>query len=450
MQSIKEEHAEQCERRDSLINYSAKAQRKRKRLSWIDVDGTPASSGKRRSSISDAGILSESLIDYTASPVPNDSVKEDAPREKFSMRRNHFMDFYQTESNYVGILETIFKLFKVPLEKLADENPEQSDLLNKSEVKSIFSNFLPIYQVHKKMLNSLQEINGRWMEDSAIGQIILENRDSLLKAYPPYINFFEQMKAMLLQCAQSKPRFQAFLKINQAKPECGRQSLQELMIRPVQRLPSISLLLNDILKHTPKSNRDHEFLLEALKAIREVMTYINEDKRKTESQTQMFNIFNEIENCPPHLVSSHRSFISRCEVTELSEILSGRGDSLLLFLFTDTLEICKKRSRFNSTKSPPSSKTNVKPYKHIKLIPLSTIRTLADINENQRAFAIFHRTGSNMQDSSKDKVYAFSISDEELSKMDYIKSFCKQLAENACRTDSVITLKFYLNSAKSS
>lgn len=437
MQSIKEEQAEQSERRDSLINYSAKAQRKRKRLSWIDVDGTPASAGKRRSSISDAGILSESLIDYTASPVPNDSVKEDAPREKFTMRRNHFMDFYHTESNYVGILETIFKLFKVPLEKLAEGNPEQSDLLNKSEVKAIFSNYLPIYQVHKKMLNSLQDINARWSEDSSIGQIILENRDCLLKAYPPYINSFEQMKATLLQCAQSKPRFQAFLKINQAKPECGRQSLQELMIRPVQRLPSISLLLNDILKHTPKNNRDHEFLLEALKAIKEVMTYINEDKRKTESQTQMFNIFNEIENCPPHLVSSHRSFISRCEVTELSEILSGRGDSLLLFLFTDTLEICKKRSRFNNTKSPPTSRANIKPYKHIKLIPLSTIRTLADISENQRAFAVFNRTGSNMQDTSKDKIYAFSITDEDVNKSDYIRSLSKQLADNACRTDSV-------------
>lgn len=32
--------------------------------------------------------------------------------------------------------------------------------------------------------------------------------------------------------------------INQAKPECGRQTLAELLIRPVQRLPSVALLLN--------------------------------------------------------------------------------------------------------------------------------------------------------------------------------------------------------------
>jgi protein ECT2 len=314
--------------------------------------------------------------------------------------------------------------------------------LNKSELNLIFSNFLPIYNVHKKMLNSLQEINGSWKEDSAIGQIILENRDSLLKAYPPYVNFFEQMKTTLAQCSKSKPRFQAFLKLNQSKPECGRQSLQELMIRPVQRLPSISLLLNDILKHTPPANRDHELLQDAMKAIKEVMTYINEDKRKTEGQKQMFEIFGEIENCPPHLVSSNRSFVSRCEVTELSETLSGRGDTLLLFLFTDTLEICKKRSRYNNASKSPNgaiknSNSHAKPYKHIKLIPLTSIRTLADINDSPRAFALSLRSTSNIQDISKDKLYSFSISDEEIDKTIYIKSFCKQLAENACRADAV-------------
>lgn len=102
IQSVKNVQAEQCERRDSLINYSAKTQRKRKRLSRIVLEGTPSSAGKRRSSVSDAGILSESLIDYTPSPDKNESVKtideEISIQEakKFSMRHNHFMDFYHT------------------------------------------------------------------------------------------------------------------------------------------------------------------------------------------------------------------------------------------------------------------------------------------------------------------------------------------------------------------
>lgn len=105
IQSVKNVQAEQCERRDSLINYSAKTQRKRKRLSRIVLEGTPSSAGKRRSSVSDAGILSESLIDYTPSPDKNESVKTigdeislSEAAKKFSMRHNHFMDFYHTVS----------------------------------------------------------------------------------------------------------------------------------------------------------------------------------------------------------------------------------------------------------------------------------------------------------------------------------------------------------------
>lgn len=130
-----------------------------------------------------------------------------------------------------------------------DERSNSNDfILNKSEVKNIFGNFASIHEVHKRMFNKLKEIQIKWTEESSIGQIVLDHRDGLLKAYPPYINYFETMKNCLQLCDIQNPRFHAFLKINQSKAECSRQSLQDLMIRPVQRLPSISLLLNGKLK----------------------------------------------------------------------------------------------------------------------------------------------------------------------------------------------------------
>uniref|UniRef100_A0A182LRQ1 Pebble n=1 Tax=Anopheles culicifacies TaxID=139723 RepID=A0A182LRQ1_9DIPT len=447
-------HTPAVDRRDSLpVSFN---KRKRKRLSQRTPadggSGTPLGVGKRRSSVSDAGLLSVSgsFLDCTASPEKHESSKKniipeaakpanEQPAKTQSMRHNHFMDFFHTESNYVGILDTIVKLFKEPLEEMVEnENP----LLNKSELRSIFGNFLPIHDVHKRMLDRLRAIHACWSEEVLIGQIVLDHRDDLLKAYPPYVNFFEQMKETLVQCDASNPRFHAFLKINQAKPECGRQSLQDLMIRPVQRLPSISLLLNDILKHTGKSNPDHKKLDDALKAIKEVMTYINEDKRKTEGQMAMFDIFNDIDNCPPHLVSSHRSFVSRCEVTELSDSLSGRGDPLVLFLFSDTLEVCKKRSRvFNNVKSPNTNSLNLtrsscattKPYKHVKLMPLSTVQLVVNVVDSPRAFMLHCREPAQ---NAKDRQYSFNIADEEQDKLIYLKSLSKQMAENACRTDA--------------
>jgi protein ECT2 len=137
----------------------------------------------------------------------------------------------------------------------------------------------------------------------------------------------------------------------------------------------------------------------------------------------------------PDLVSSHRRFVSKCEVTELSNNLSGRDDPLMLFLFTDYMEICKiKKHRFNSAKSPTYATTGLntarvshqKSYKHIKLLPLSSIAVVYDIQDSPRAFALPH----------KDKMYSFSICDD-IEKIIYLKSLCKQLAENACRADAV-------------
>ncbi|XP_043648798.1 protein ECT2 isoform X3 [Drosophila teissieri] len=420
------------DRRDSLpISFN---KRKRKRFSQrIQLEGTPLGSGKRRSSVSDAGLLSvsNSLFDCTTSPDKLESDKllhaepeaSDATPAKKSMRFNHFMDFYTTESNYVGILDTILNLFKNKLEELAETN---DPLLNKSEIKTIFGNFLPIHEVHQSMLEHLRKLHANWREDCLIGDIIIQHRDELIKAYPPYVNFFEQMKEQLQYCDREYPRFHAFLKINQTKPECGRQGLQDLMIRPVQRLPSISLLLNDILKHTTSGNADHGRLEEALKAIKQVTLHINEDKRRTESRMAIFDIFNDIEGCPAHLVSSNRSFILKCEVNELSDSLSGRGDSLVLYLFSDSIELCKRRSKgFNTAKSPSTAKT----HKHLKLISLNTIRLVIDISDSPRAFGLLLR-------GDKEKLYTFTISDEETDKSVYVKKLCNQIAAHTCRTDA--------------
>lgn len=352
------------------------------------------------------------------------------------------MDLYSTESNYVGILHTIVSEFQKPLGCMVDTSEE---LLNKSELRSIFTNFSPIYDVHRQMLDRFKEMQTNWDENCLIGKVIHDHSEALRQAYPPYVNFFEQMKDTLHQCITQYPKFHAFLKIKQSKPECGRQTLQDLMIRPVQRLPSISLLISDILKHTPKTNADYEELEKALKAIKKVMEYINEDKRKTEGQVALFDIFNDIDNCPVDIVSSHRRYISRCEVTELSDCLSGRrDDSLMIFLFTDYIEICKiRKSRGGTTniKSPTGTMTNAlnttmltttnatkpntgKPYKHIRLIPLNAIPCVYDVKDSERAFAI----------NVNDKLFCFNIN-EDADKLTYLKNFCKQLAENACRAD---------------
>lgn len=330
-------------------------------------------------------------------------------KKQKTMRFNRFMELFSTESNYVGVLQTIMSHFQQPLEKMLDTHEE---LLNKSELRAIFSNFSPIYDVHMRMLNNFKDLQANWNDDCYIGKIILDHRDALLKAYPPYVNYFEQMESTLQQCIAQNPKFLAFLKINQSKPECNRQTLQDLMIRPVQRLPHMSLLIKDILKHTPKANADSNVLDEALNAIKDVMNFINEDKRKTEGYTALLQIINDIENCPADLLSSRRSCISRCEVSELTKCLNTREDRLMLFLFTDCIEICKIRE------------SRGKPFKHIKLMPLNSIACAYDIKDFERVFAI----------EVRDEIYCFKMN-EKCEKGTYLRTFCMQLAKNAHKSD---------------
>ncbi|XP_017768682.1 PREDICTED: protein ECT2 isoform X2 [Nicrophorus vespilloides] len=437
-------------RRDShQATPGSASRRKRKRLleTLAHPQQSPVVHHKRRSSISDAGLhsVSGSFLDCTASPDKalydgtESSTVPDTPRKGLTARQQVFLELVQTESNYVNILDTIMKMFKKHLEEMDEEDA----LLNNTELKIIFGNVPLIFETHLKMLDELRKLSAHWSEEKCVGNVILKYSTDLLKAYPPFVNFFEEMKEMLTQCDVNKPRFHAFLKACQTRPECGRQGLQDLLIRPVQRLPSISLLLNDILKNTPKSNPDHNALDQALASIREVMTHINEDKRKTEGQRVMFDIFNDIDNCPPDLVSSHRSFIAKSEVVQLSssEGLSGKGNPLVLFLFSDQLEICKKRSKaFNTMKSPNTvnglhKNSASKPYKHIKLMSLSNIKRVIDIKETEDCQKVFGFVVRH-NDELKERLFTFVMSDEDADKVTFLKTLCRQMATNACTADS--------------
>ncbi len=228
---------------------------------------------------------------------------EVTPSRPLSPRQQVFAELVQTEENYVSILRTIVEVFKEPL-----EDPKMQ-LLNQTQMKIIFGNVPPILDIHEKMLGDLRALLAAWREDACIGSIIGRFSADLMRVYPPFVNFFENTKRTIEECDKSIPRFHAFLKVCESRRECGRQTLTELLIRPVQRLGSVSLLLNDLLKHTRKEGREHPdvaALEAAMEEVKKVLKNINEDKRKTEGQVHIFEIFSDIENCPPHLVSSNR------------------------------------------------------------------------------------------------------------------------------------------------
>jgi hypothetical protein len=70
------------------------------------------------------------------------------------------------------------------------------------------------------------------------------------------------------------------------------------------------------------------------------MTHLNEEKRRTEGQIHIFDIYSEIENCPASVVSSHRRCgVVKCGSFRFNAELSVSGgsdqDPVLGFLATN-------------------------------------------------------------------------------------------------------------------
>ncbi|KAK7499196.1 hypothetical protein BaRGS_00009456 [Batillaria attramentaria] len=419
--------------------------RKRKRLKQLAAEGeldSPFNVIKRRSSeqISGISISPNSFLDASRTPdksdmsenMENTENRQQAPPAKLSKRQQVVMELLHTETNYVTILYTIIHTFKEQIEK-----PDQYNgaILALQDIKTIFGNIPPIYDIHRKLKEDLARLVENWSEDASVGEIIIKHADALTKAYPNFVNYFENTKETIIKCDQSNPRFHAFLKVCLTKPECGRQTLQELLIRPVQRLPSMILLLGDILKNTPAPHADKGKLEEAIECLKNVLTHINEDKRKTEGQMVMFDIVNDIDNCPATLLSSHRTFLTRIDVVELSDTLVRRGEPLSIFVFSDSMEICKRRNKvLASSKSLTPHKTPQKAFKHLEVIPMTSVKRVLDFQETDDcmcAFAVIYRD----KGQANEKLLSFMLDSVDVRKGDMLTSLCKTIANAVCRTD---------------
>ncbi|XP_077059143.1 protein ECT2 isoform X2 [Siphateles boraxobius] len=421
--------------------------------SLLDISNTPdtcktsgelrcrRSSGRRRSARQRRS-EKEWPLQRTSTPVcrqENQTENAKPPKSstpaltKQSARWQVSKELYQTESNYVDILATVMQLFKYPLDK---EGQVGGPILAQEEIKTIFGSIPDIYDVHKRIKADLEELVMNWSEERSVGDIILKYSRELVKAYPPFVNFFEMSKETIVRCERQKPRFHAFLKINQAKPECGRQTLVELLIRPVQRLPSVALLLNDIKKHTSDDNPDKVTLEKAIESLKEVMTHINEDKRKTEGQKQIFDVVYEVDGCPANLLSSHRSLVHRVETIALGDKPCDRGEHVTLFLFNDCLEIARKRHKVITTFRSPLGQTRPPAQlKHIALMPLSQIRRVLDIQDTedcQNAFALVVRPPTEQENL----LFSFKLTAEDTLKSAWLKTLCRQVANTICRADA--------------
>jgi len=82
---------------------------------------------------------------------------------------------------------------------------------------------------------------------ASIGTAFLEFA-SFFRMYAVLMNRHAATAALLANLSEGRPAFAAFLAAAQAAPRSNNQTLESLLIMPVQRLPRYQLLLAELIK----------------------------------------------------------------------------------------------------------------------------------------------------------------------------------------------------------
>uniref|UniRef100_A0A672FG92 DH domain-containing protein n=1 Tax=Salarias fasciatus TaxID=181472 RepID=A0A672FG92_SALFA len=192
------------------------------------------------------------------------------------VRRVILSSIVQSERSYLDSLKRIIQYQKPLLE------PPRSILKPKKACR-IFYRLQEIYQCHSMFQIALGSRVAEWDHNEMIGDLFVASfsKSMVLNIYSDYINNFANAMALIKKACVSKPAFLEFLKKKQASSP-DRITLYGLMVKPIQRFPQFIVLLQDMLKNTPRSHADRLPLQLALTELETLAEKMNEQNLSVE------------------------------------------------------------------------------------------------------------------------------------------------------------------------
>lgn len=138
-----------------------------------------------------------------------------------------------------------------------------------------------------------------------------------------------------------------------AREHKGKLSLDNLLIKPIQKFPNYELIFQRLIKHTDSDHPDYTGCQDALKLVHEILVQLNCKEREALENGQREATLRELENVIEgitDLVSSDRAFVS-FELVSMPSGQAGRKERGF-FLFTDLLVITSIKKRSGTYRKP--------------------------------------------------------------------------------------------------
>uniref|UniRef100_A0A8C3CN27 Rho guanine nucleotide exchange factor 10-like protein n=1 Tax=Cairina moschata TaxID=8855 RepID=A0A8C3CN27_CAIMO len=254
------------------------------------------------------------------------------------VRRHILGSIVQSERSYVDSLKRILQDYRNPLMEM------EPKVLSARKCQVVFFRLKEILQCHSMFQIALASRVAEWDSAEKIGDLFVASfsKSMVLDVYSDYVNNFTTAMSLIKKACLTKPAFLDFLKKRQMA-SADRVTLYGLMVKPIQRFPQFILLLQDMLKNTPKGHADRLSLQLALTELETLAEKLNEQKRVADQVAEIQQLCKSISDRSSlnKLLSSGQRQLLLCET--LTETVYGDRGQLIkskerkVFLLNDML-----------------------------------------------------------------------------------------------------------------
>uniref|UniRef100_A0A8C7RQX7 Breakpoint cluster region protein n=1 Tax=Oncorhynchus mykiss TaxID=8022 RepID=A0A8C7RQX7_ONCMY len=252
------------------------------------------------------------------------------------MRKWVLSGILASEETYLSHLEALL----LPMKPLKAAATTSQPVLTIPQIETIFFKVPELYEVHKEFYDGLLPRVQQWSHHQRVGDLF-QKQASQLGVYRAFVDNYEVAVETAEKCCQANTQFAEISEVmGTAHAAVSPFSPKALLYKPVDRVTRSTLVLHDLLKHTPSSHPDHPLLQDALRISQNFLSSINEE---TTPRRQSMTVKK----------GENRQLLKDSFMVELVE---GTRKLRHVFLFTDLLLCAKLKKQIGGKSQQYDSK----------------------------------------------------------------------------------------------
>ncbi|XP_053326327.1 breakpoint cluster region protein [Spea bombifrons] len=268
-----------------------------------------------------------------------------------------------SEETYLSHLEALL----LPMKPLKAAATTSQPVLTVQQIETIFFKVPELYEIHKDFYDALFPRVQKWSHQQCVGDLF-QKLASQLGVYRAFVDNYEVAMETAEKCCQANAQFAEISEnlkarnTRESKEVTAKTSLEALLYKPVDRVTRSTLVLHDLLKHTPAGHPDYPLLQDALRISQNFLSSINEEiTPRRQSMTVR--------------KGEHRQLLKDSFMVELVE---GTRKLRHVFLFTDLLLCAKLKKQIGGKSQQYDCKWYI-PLADLSFQPLDETETAPNI-----------------------------------------------------------------------